>query len=106
MALAGLHELEFAYPGSARSLGPLSLELEPGEIVALLGRSGSGKSTILRALSGLVPHFHGGRFAGRAVVAGLDTRTSRPADLAGTVARHARLAPEHGKHPRNRTHLI
>ena len=86
MALAVLHELEFAYPGSARSLGPLSLELEPGEIVALRGRSGSGKSTILRALSGLVPHFHGGRFAGRAVVAGLDTRTSRPADLAGTVA--------------------
>jgi energy-coupling factor transport system ATP-binding protein len=33
-----------------------------------------------------VPHFHGGRFAGRVVVAGRDTRTTRPAQLAGTVA--------------------
>ncbi|HXH89696.1 MAG TPA: ATP-binding cassette domain-containing protein, partial [Gaiellaceae bacterium] len=86
MALAVVHEVEFAYPGSPRSLGPLSLELELGEVVALLGPSGSGKSTLLRSLSGLVPHFHGGRFAGRVVVAGLDTRTARPADLAGSVA--------------------
>src|SRR5262249_20311665 len=40
----------------------------------------------VRALAGLVPHFHGGRFAGRVEVAGLDTRRVRPADLAGTVA--------------------
>ena len=33
-----------------------------------------------------MPHFHGGRFAGRVVVAGLDTRDARPAELAGTVA--------------------
>jgi energy-coupling factor transport system ATP-binding protein len=55
-------------------------------MVALLGPSGSGKSTLLRALGGLVPHFHGGRFSGSVEVAGLDTRRTRPADLAGTVA--------------------
>ena len=55
-------------------------------MIALLGPSGSGKSTLVRALAGLVPHFHGGTFAGRVVVAGLDTRVARPADLAGTVA--------------------
>jgi energy-coupling factor transport system ATP-binding protein len=86
MALASVSRLRFAYPGGHEALRDVSLELEPGEVVALLGPSGGGKSTLLRALAGLVPHFHGGRFAGRVEVAGLDTRRVRPADLAGTVA--------------------
>jgi energy-coupling factor transport system ATP-binding protein len=52
----------------------------------VLGPSGSGKSTLIRALAGLVPHFHGGRFSGRVLVDGRDTRRTRPAELAGTVA--------------------
>ena len=78
--------LSFSYPGEHEALRDVTLELEPGEVVALLGPSGGGKSTLLRALAGLVPHFHGGRFAGRVEVGGLDTRRVRPADLAGTVA--------------------
>jgi len=86
VALARVEHLSFAYPEGHEALRDVSLELEPGEVVALLGPSGGGKSTLLRALAGLVPHFHGGRFSGRVEVGGHDTRSTRPGDLAGTVA--------------------
>jgi len=86
VALASIRRLSFSYPGRGPALRDVSVELEPGEVVAVLGPSGSGKSTLVRALAGLVPHFHGGRFEGSVEVCGEDTRRTRPADLAGQVA--------------------
>jgi len=86
MALVSVESLSYSYPHAAGALRDVSLEFEAGEVVAVLGPSGSGKSTLIRALAGLVPHFHGGRFSGRVVVDGRDTRRTRPAELAGTVA--------------------
>ena len=78
-----LEDVSYTYPGATDSaLDGVCIEIEPGELVVVAGRSGSGKSTLLRVANGLVPHFHGGTFAGRAIVAGMDTRTSRPGELA------------------------
>jgi NitT/TauT family transport system ATP-binding protein len=50
---ASLEDVCVEYPGRGRVLGPFSLELAAGEIVALVGPSGCGKSTALRLLAGL-----------------------------------------------------
>ncbi len=76
----------YHYPGTdTPALDDVSFDIEPGELCLLAGLSGHGKSTLLRAACGLVPHFHGGRFAGTVTLAGMDTREHGPAQL-GAVA--------------------
>lgn len=89
MSVLEVERLTYRYPGAeAAALSDVTLAVEPGEFCLLAGLSASGKSTLLRAACGLVPHFHGGDFAGCVRVAGLDTREHGPAAigaLAGTV---------------------
>ena len=59
--------------------------VEEGELAVVVGRTGAGKSTLLGTVNGTVPHFTGGHLSGRVTVAGLDTRTHRPRDLAAVV---------------------
>jgi energy-coupling factor transport system ATP-binding protein len=91
VADAVLHAQGFGYRYPERrqpALRDIDLELAPGSFTVLAGRSASGKSTLLRAASGLVPHFHGGEAWGELSVGGLDVRESEPgaiAQVAGTV---------------------
>ncbi len=78
--------LSYAYPrAAARALEDVSLEVAPGEFVLLAGRSASGKSTLLKAACGLVPHFHGGEVEGEIRVADIDALATGPGELAAAV---------------------
>jgi energy-coupling factor transport system ATP-binding protein len=72
VAVATLTDLTYWYPGAAGpALSDVCLTVGSG-LTVVTGPSGGGKSTLLRVFNGLVPHFHGGRIAGRASVMGLD----------------------------------
>jgi energy-coupling factor transport system ATP-binding protein len=79
----------YRYPERpAAALEDISLELAHGSFTVLAGRSASGKSTLLRAASGLVPHFHGGDAWGDLTIGGMSVREHEPGDIAqvaGTV---------------------
>jgi branched-chain amino acid transport system ATP-binding protein len=67
MALLELEKVVAAY-GKVQALKGLSLTVEEGEIIALLGANGAGKSTTLRVISGLMPPQSGTlRFAGQSI---------------------------------------
>jgi branched-chain amino acid transport system ATP-binding protein len=64
-ALLSVTGLRAAY-GRAEVLFGVDLEVRAGEVVALMGRNGAGKSTTLKSIMGLLPDAHGEvRFAGR-----------------------------------------
>jgi energy-coupling factor transport system ATP-binding protein len=66
-------------------LRDVDLHIEEGELALVVGRTGVGKSTLLGAINGLVPHFTGGTLSGRVAVDGRDTRTHAPRELADVV---------------------
>lgn len=75
------------------ALRDVSLTLAPGEFALLAGRSACGKTTLLRAACGLVPHFHGGEIEGSVHVVGIDAIANGPGDLA-TVVGYVAQDPE------------
>ncbi|HEV2865463.1 MAG TPA: type I secretion system permease/ATPase [Allosphingosinicella sp.] len=71
----------FRYPGAPeRALNEVSFTVQPGEHVALLGRVGSGKSTIARLILGLYPPEEG-----LILIDGTDIRQLSPRDLRQSV---------------------
>jgi branched-chain amino acid transport system ATP-binding protein len=81
MALLELENVEASY-GAIRALHGVSIAVEQGQVVAVLGANGAGKSTTLRAISGLVRRRGGITFDGKSVV------RARPENIARAGVAH------------------
>jgi NitT/TauT family transport system ATP-binding protein len=84
--LAGIQKVYGTDGKRVHAVGPLSVELDAGEFVALIGTSGCGKSTLLRLLAGLERQTEG--------VLGIDgEELSRPYEGLGMVFQDSELLP-------------
>lgn len=91
MAVVEIQDLHYAYPPLAVGGEPIpvlrgvDLTVERGEFLALMGRTGAGKTTLCQALNGLVPQSTGGTIRGRVTVLGMDARRTPVPELAMRV---------------------
>jgi energy-coupling factor transport system ATP-binding protein len=78
--------VSFRYAGAeGLTLDDVSLDIPEGELCVVVGETGTGKTTLLRSVNGLVPHFSGGTLGGTVTVDGRSTREHRPRELADVV---------------------
>lgn len=73
MAIIEIEHLKYKYPNTDRLvLNDISLSIEKGEFIGIIGKNGAGKSTLSQAIIGLVPQFYHGGYGGHVTVCGLD----------------------------------
>lgn len=81
-----IERVSFCYKGTSQGfLQNISLSVKKGETLLLTGASGSGKTTVIRLINGLVPHYYPGELTGSVTVAGYDIRKTELYELAGVV---------------------
>ena len=78
--------LSFTYKGEkAPALREISLSVPDGGFLGVIGPAGAGKTTLARAITGMIPHHYRGDYYGRVTVNGLDTVDTSLNDLSRIV---------------------
>ncbi|KAF0110581.1 MAG: cobalt transport ATP-binding protein [Chloroflexi bacterium] len=86
MSLIELKNIEFTYRGATnQALKDISLTIEPGEFVGIIGPTGAGKSTLCWVISGVIPQIIQGKLAGTSTVKGLSTRKTPVAEISQII---------------------
>ena len=81
-----IDNVNFRYPGQKEdTLEKLSIEINEGTFLAIVGSNGSGKSTMCKLLNGIIPHFFVGDIEGGIYVDGIETLKSSVGELSKIV---------------------
>ena len=81
-----IQDLSFTYKDeTGPALQNISLSVPDGAFVGVIGPAGAGKTTLARAINGMVPHFYTGDYYGRVLVDGMDTVDTALTDLSRVV---------------------
>ena len=81
-----LENINFRYPGQKENtLNNISLEIEEGTFLAIVGSNGSGKSTMCKLFNGIIPNFFVGDLDGRVFVDDINTAESNVSELSSKV---------------------
>jgi len=80
--LINVNGLTVIYPDGTRALNDVDITLRQGELVALTGPNGGGKTTLLRAISGIIPGFIKARVVGEVLVDGHRVTGPQPGIMA------------------------
>ena len=82
MAVLNITDLTYQYPHTTRpALKGVSLSLESGEFLAVIGANGAGKSSLCYTAAGFIPHFFRGEMSGQVLIDGVDSARSNLNEL-------------------------
>lgn len=86
MAVIEVKSLKYRYPKTEKIvLKNLNFTIKKGEFIGIVGENGAGKSSLLLALSGLIPQFFKGTYAGQIKIAGLFLPEAELSEIASSV---------------------
>ena len=86
MPVISLREVSFKYLGGKRQvLDGISLDIQEGEFLLVLGGDGSGKSTLCKTLNGLIPHETKGEFSGEVLLRGRSMKPMHTREIVRSV---------------------
>jgi energy-coupling factor transporter ATP-binding protein EcfA2 len=82
-----LNAVSFTYEGAEKpALNEISISVEEGDFLGIIGPTGAGKSTLLFCMNGIIPHYYKGDFYGAASLGGKDTFETSLTDLSRVAA--------------------